>query len=251
MARTTENIVCIGASTGGTQALRWCSRRCRPVCPGIVIVQHMPEKFTEAFARRSNGLCAMEVKEAADGDTVLRGRALIAPGDKHMVLQRSGARYYVASQRRPAGVPPPALGRRAVPLRRPVRRRQRAGHHHDRHGRRRRRGSGRNEATRAPRPSPRMKPPAWCSACPRRRSRAAPRIRSCRWTCWRERSCGPVNDEFVARQSAERSCADAPPDLGCAALGGSFDTAPAETLVSLMQGDIHCSADPKVLGHGS
>ena len=64
--------------------------------PGIVIVQHMPEKFTEAFARRLDGLCEVEVKEAADGDTVLRGRALIAPGNRHMLLQRSGARYYVA-----------------------------------------------------------------------------------------------------------------------------------------------------------
>jgi two-component system, chemotaxis family, protein-glutamate methylesterase/glutaminase len=64
--------------------------------PGITIVQHMPEKFTEAFARRLDSLCAMEVKEAADGDTVLRGRVLIAPGNRHMLLQRSGARYYVA-----------------------------------------------------------------------------------------------------------------------------------------------------------
>jgi two-component system, chemotaxis family, protein-glutamate methylesterase/glutaminase len=59
-------------------------------------VQHMPEKFTEAFARRLNGLCEVEVKEAADGDTVLRGRVLIAPGDRHILLQRSGARYYVS-----------------------------------------------------------------------------------------------------------------------------------------------------------
>ena len=64
-------------------------------CPGIVIVQHMPEKFTEAFARRLDSLCEMEVKEAADGDTVLRGRVLIAPGNKHTLLHRSGARYYV------------------------------------------------------------------------------------------------------------------------------------------------------------
>ncbi len=64
--------------------------------PGIVIVQHMPEKFTAAFAKRLNSLCAVEVKEAADGDPVLRGHVLIAPGDKHMMLERQGARYYVS-----------------------------------------------------------------------------------------------------------------------------------------------------------
>ncbi len=64
--------------------------------PGIVIVQHMPEKFTAAFARRLNGLCEVEVKEAEDGDTVLRGRVLIAPGNFHTLLERSGARYHVS-----------------------------------------------------------------------------------------------------------------------------------------------------------
>jgi two-component system, chemotaxis family, protein-glutamate methylesterase/glutaminase len=96
MVRTTETVVCIGASTGGTESLRVVLEALPADCPGITIVQHMPEKFTEAFARRLDGLCAMEVKEAADGDTVLRGRVLIAPGNKHMLLQRSGARYYVA-----------------------------------------------------------------------------------------------------------------------------------------------------------
>jgi two-component system, chemotaxis family, protein-glutamate methylesterase/glutaminase len=96
MARTTETVICIGASTGGTESLRVVLEALPADCPGIVIVQHMPEKFTEAFARRLDGLCAMEVKEAADGDTVLRGRVLIAPGNKHMLLQRSGARYYVS-----------------------------------------------------------------------------------------------------------------------------------------------------------
>jgi two-component system chemotaxis response regulator CheB len=95
MARTTERIVCIGASTGGTESLRTVLEDLPLDSPGIVIVQHMPEKFTEAFARRLNGLCAVEVKEAADGDTVLRGQVLIAPGNKHTLLQRSGARYYV------------------------------------------------------------------------------------------------------------------------------------------------------------
>ena len=96
MARTTETVVCIGASTGGTESLRVVLEALPADCPGIVIVQHMPEKFTEAFARRLDGLCAMEVKEAADGDTVHRGRVLIAPGNHHILLQRSGARYYVA-----------------------------------------------------------------------------------------------------------------------------------------------------------
>jgi two-component system chemotaxis response regulator CheB len=96
MVRTTETVVCIGASTGGTESLRVVLEALPVDCPGITIVQHMPEKFTEAFARRLDSLCAMEVKEAADGDTVLRGRVLIAPGNRHMLLQRSGARYYVA-----------------------------------------------------------------------------------------------------------------------------------------------------------
>jgi two-component system chemotaxis response regulator CheB len=96
MARTTETVICIGASTGGTESLRVVLEALPAASPGIVIVQHMPEKFTEAFARRLDGICAMEVKEAADGDTVMRGRVLIAPGNRHMLLQRSGARYYVA-----------------------------------------------------------------------------------------------------------------------------------------------------------
>jgi len=101
MARTTENVICIGASTGGTESLRVVLEALPAASPGIVIVQHMPEKFTEAFARRLNGLCDMEVKEAADGDTVLRGRVLIAPGDRHTLLQRSGARYYVSVKEGP------------------------------------------------------------------------------------------------------------------------------------------------------
>ncbi|MEW5727691.1 MAG: chemotaxis response regulator protein-glutamate methylesterase [Pseudomonadota bacterium] len=95
MARTTERVVCIGASTGGTESLRQVLEQLPADTPGIVIVQHMPEKFTAAFARRLDGLCAIEVKEAEDGDVVLRGRALIAPGNRHTLLQRSGARYHV------------------------------------------------------------------------------------------------------------------------------------------------------------
>jgi len=95
MARTTESVVCIGASTGGTESLRVVLEVLPAGSPGIVVVQHMPEKFTAALAHRLNGLSQMEVREAADGDTVLRGRVLIAPGNKHILLQRSGARYYV------------------------------------------------------------------------------------------------------------------------------------------------------------
>jgi two-component system chemotaxis response regulator CheB len=101
MARTTETVICIGASTGGTESLRVVLEALPADSPGIVIVQHMPEKFTEAFARRLDGLCEVEVKEAADGDTVLRGRVLIAPGDRHTLLQRSGARYYVSVKNGP------------------------------------------------------------------------------------------------------------------------------------------------------
>ena len=95
MIQTTEKIVAVGASTGGTEALRVFLQALPPDAPGIVIVQHMPEKFTASFAQRLNGLCAVSVKEAADGDSVLRGQALIAPGNRHLLLKRSGARYYV------------------------------------------------------------------------------------------------------------------------------------------------------------
>ncbi|MDA8388865.1 MAG: chemotaxis response regulator protein-glutamate methylesterase [Nitrospiraceae bacterium] len=95
MVTTTEQIVVVGASTGGTEALRVLIEALPADCPGLAIVQHMPEHFTAAFARRLDGLCAMEVKEAEDGDPVLRGRALIAPGNRHMLIKRSGARYYV------------------------------------------------------------------------------------------------------------------------------------------------------------
>ena len=96
MAKTTETIVCIGASTGGTEALRAVLEALPADSPGIVIVQHMPEKFTASFAKRLDSLCKVSVKEAEDGDTVLRGRVLIAPGNKHTLLERSGARYYVS-----------------------------------------------------------------------------------------------------------------------------------------------------------
>ncbi|KQM31162.1 MULTISPECIES: protein-glutamate methylesterase/protein-glutamine glutaminase [Rhizobium/Agrobacterium group] len=101
MARTTEMVICVGASTGGTEALREMLERLPANSPGMVIVQHMPEKFTAAFAKRLNGLCEVEIKEAEDGDPVLRGHVLIAPGDKHMLLERQGARYHVSVRNGP------------------------------------------------------------------------------------------------------------------------------------------------------
>jgi len=95
MSETTEKVVAIGASTGGTEALRSLLEVLPPDAPGIVIVQHMPELFTRAFANRLDSLCNISVKEAESNDTVIRGRALIAPGNHHMLLKRSGARYYV------------------------------------------------------------------------------------------------------------------------------------------------------------
>jgi two-component system, chemotaxis family, protein-glutamate methylesterase/glutaminase len=95
MIQTTEKVVAVGASTGGTEALRSFLESLPLDAPGIVIVQHMPEMFTKSFANRLNDLCKITVKEAENGDSVIRGRALIAPGNKHILLKRSGARYYV------------------------------------------------------------------------------------------------------------------------------------------------------------
>ncbi len=95
MAKTTDSIVAIGTSTGGTQALEAVLTALPATAPGIVIVQHMPEKFTASFAERLNGLCEIDVFEAKDGQRVVPGRALIAPGGKHMLLKRSGAQYHV------------------------------------------------------------------------------------------------------------------------------------------------------------
>ncbi|ASB48336.1 protein-glutamate methylesterase/protein-glutamine glutaminase [Alkalitalea saponilacus] len=95
MIQTTEKIIAMGASTGGTEALTVFLQSMPADSPGIVIVQHMPEEFTRSFANRLNDICAITVKEAANNDTVIRGRALIAPGNKHTLLKRSGARYYV------------------------------------------------------------------------------------------------------------------------------------------------------------
>ncbi len=94
-APVTEMVVAVGASTGGTEALRVFLEAMPPNCPGIVIVQHMPENFTKSFADRLNDLCRITVKEAQNGDQVRPGQALIAPGNKHTLLKRNGVNYFV------------------------------------------------------------------------------------------------------------------------------------------------------------
>jgi two-component system chemotaxis response regulator CheB len=101
LSSTSEKIIAIGASTGGTSALKTVLMQMPPNAPGIVVVQHMPPKFTASFAERLDRLCSMQVKEAEDGDRVVNGRVLIAPGNYHMLLRRSGARYYVQVKQGP------------------------------------------------------------------------------------------------------------------------------------------------------
>jgi two-component system chemotaxis response regulator CheB len=95
MIKTTNKIIAIGASTGGTEALKEVLTSLPGNMPPIVIVQHMPQHFTKSFADRLNTLCSLEVKEAENGDIAAPGKVLIAPGNKHMVFKRSGASYYV------------------------------------------------------------------------------------------------------------------------------------------------------------
>jgi two-component system chemotaxis response regulator CheB len=95
LARTTDTVVAIGASTGGTTALERILAALPPTAPGTLIAQHMPEQFTATFARRLNQMSALEVREARDGDAVVTGTALIAPGNRHLLLRRSGATYHV------------------------------------------------------------------------------------------------------------------------------------------------------------
>lgn len=95
LVKTTEQVVAIGTSTGGTQALEIVLSKLPATALGIVVVQHMPEKFTAMFAERLNNLCQIEVREAKNGDRVMPGRALIAPGGRHMMLKRNGAQYVV------------------------------------------------------------------------------------------------------------------------------------------------------------
>lgn len=95
LSETTQKLVAIGASTGGVEALKAFLAQFPRNSPGMIIVQHMPENFTKQFAERLNGICEMDVKEAKDGDTVNIGEILLAPGNLHMVLRRSGHKYYV------------------------------------------------------------------------------------------------------------------------------------------------------------
>lgn len=101
MIQTTEKVVIVGASTGGTEALRVFLEGLPEDAPGMVIVQHMPEHFTASFARRLDEVCRVSVREAQNNDTVIPGRALIAPGNLHTLLKRSGARYYVEVRQGP------------------------------------------------------------------------------------------------------------------------------------------------------
>ncbi len=101
MLKTTDTIIAIGASTGGTEALRDILEVLPPNTPPIIITQHMPERFTKHFAERLDQICQIRVKEAEDGDTVIPGQALIAPGSFHMELRRSGAKYQVVINQSP------------------------------------------------------------------------------------------------------------------------------------------------------
>ncbi|GJL53232.1 MAG: chemotaxis response regulator protein-glutamate methylesterase 1 [Nitrospirales bacterium] len=101
MIKTTDTIIAIGASTGGTEALKELLEVLPPSVPPIVMTQHMPERFTKTFADRLNDVCQISVKEAEDGDSVIPGQALLAPGNYHMELRRSGARYHVTLNQHP------------------------------------------------------------------------------------------------------------------------------------------------------
>jgi two-component system chemotaxis response regulator CheB len=93
--KSAEKLIVLGASTGGTDAIQTFLQAMPADCPGILIVQHMPENFTRSFANRLNDKCKIMVKEAENGDSVMQGRALIAPGNQHMLLNHSGIKYFV------------------------------------------------------------------------------------------------------------------------------------------------------------
>ncbi|HUW49980.1 MAG TPA: chemotaxis response regulator protein-glutamate methylesterase [Sulfuricella sp.] len=90
---STEKLIIVGASTGGTEAIKDFLIKLPPDCPGIAVTQHMPEAFTKSFAQRLDSLCKISVKEAEDGDRILPGHAFIAPGHSHLLIKRSGANY--------------------------------------------------------------------------------------------------------------------------------------------------------------
>jgi two-component system chemotaxis response regulator CheB len=92
---TTDKIIVLGASTGGTQAIEAFLKAMPPDCPGIVIVQHMPELFTKSFADRLDKICNISVKEGIQGEIVTTGKAIIAPGNRHMLIIKTGAKYSV------------------------------------------------------------------------------------------------------------------------------------------------------------
>ena len=137
LTRTTHKIIAVGASTGGTQALEVIFRALPHNTPGMVVAQHMPANFTNAFAKRLNELSEMTVQEACGGETLSSGLAFIAPGDKHLLLRRSGARYYLEVKDGPRVSGHRPQRRCALPLGGAKRREQRGGYHPDRHGRRR------------------------------------------------------------------------------------------------------------------
>ena len=147
MAETTEKVVAIGASTGGTEALKVLLEALPADAPGIVIVQHMPELFTRAFANRLDGLCKITVKEAESNDTVLRGCALIAAGNHHLLPQTKRRSILRGDEGRAAGVPSPSVSGRAVSLYCALRREKRRRRNSDRNGRRRRQRNAGNEAS--------------------------------------------------------------------------------------------------------
>ena len=205
MIRTTDKVVVVGASTGGTEALRELLEALPADAPGIAIVQHMPEKFTASFAARLDQLCRINVKEAADNDSVIRGQALIAPGNRHMLLKRSGARYFVevrdgplVSRHRPSV---DVLFRSAA------------------------RYAGRNavgvimtgmgddgaHGMRAPSTSPRMKRVAWSLACPRKRSGWAASSGRCRWAFSRTKSCASAAELVHRTRASEKPERRGPP----------------------------------------
>ena len=101
LSETTNKLIAVGASTGGTEAIRRVLEPLPVNSPGVLVVQHMPAQFTKSFAQRLDTLCKIRVKEAEDGDTVTNGTALVAPGNYHMLLDRSGARYFVRIRQGP------------------------------------------------------------------------------------------------------------------------------------------------------